>query len=69
MPQQPLLKVEGGARRGEAINLALVTGLIIFFVILSVSGGVYFYKTSLDKEVIKKGQQLADAEKTFSIQC
>lgn len=67
MPQQPLLRVEGGGRRSEPINLALVVAIIIFFVTLSVAGGMYFYKAKLDKEVLAKGQQLADQEKKFNI--
>ncbi len=67
MPQQPLLRVEGGSRRSEPINLALVVANIIFFVTLSVAGGMYFYKAKLDKEVLAKGQQLADQEKKFNI--
>ena len=67
MPQQPLLRVEGGSRRSEPINLALVVAIIVFFVTLSVAGGMYFYKTKLDKEVLAKGQQLADQEKKFNV--
>ncbi len=66
MPQQPLLRVEGGNRRSEPINLALVVAIIVFFVTLSVAGGMYFYKTKLEKEVIAKGQELADQEKKFN---
>ena len=67
MPQQPLLRVEGGTRRKEPINLALVVALIIFFVTLSVSGGMYFYKTKLAEEVAQKSQELADQEKKLNI--
>ena len=67
MPQQPLLRVEGGGRRAESINLALVVGIIVFFVTLSVAGAMYFYKAKLDKQVLAKGQQLADQEKKFNV--
>lgn len=67
MPQQPLLRVEGGNRRSEPLNLALVVGIIVFFVTLSVAGAMYFYKAKLDKEVLAKGQLLADQEKKFSV--
>ncbi len=67
MPQQPLLRVEGGSRRSEPINLALVVAIIVFFVTLSVAGGMYFYKAKLDMEVLAKGQQLADQEKKFNV--
>lgn len=67
MPQQPLLKVEGSSRRREQVNLALVVALVIFFITLFLAGGVYFYKTKIDKEVHEKGQQLADEERNFDV--
>ena len=67
IPQQPLLKVEGVKRRNEPVNFALVLALVIFVVALVVAGGTYFYKTSIDREVLEKAQALEEAEKSLAI--
>jgi hypothetical protein len=65
VPQQPLLKVEAGQRPREPLNLSLIMSLIIFFVTLAVSGGAYFYKQQVDKQILVKGEELKAAEKLF----
>src|SRR3989338_2164144 len=67
IPQQPLLKVEGVKRRNEPVNFALVLALVIFVVALVVAGGTYFYKASIDREVLEKAQALEEAEKSLAI--
>lgn len=68
MPQQPLLRVEGGSQRKEAVNLALVLALIVFFVALAVSGGVFFWHKQVVARVLTHARQLEDAEKLLSIE-
>lgn len=65
VPQQPLLKVEGGQRSREPLNLSLIVALVVFFVTLAVAGGAYFYKQQVDKQVVQKGIELKAAEQLF----
>jgi len=67
IPQQPLVRVEGAPRRSEPINLALVLAFIIFFITITVAGGVYFLKLQADKRVNEKQAQLAAEEKNLNI--
>ncbi len=67
IPQQPLLKVEGGARRREPLNPALILALVLFFVSVTVAGGVYFYRLQVEKRVEAKAATLDAAEKLFNI--
>ncbi len=67
MPKQPLLRVEGVSRRREPVNLAMVMALIVFFVTLAVSGGIYFYKLQVDKRVVARAMELEAAEKLLDI--
>lgn len=68
IPQQPLLKVEGSARRGETINIALIFALIIFFATLIVWGGIYFYKTTVDSRVRASEEILKAKEATLKVE-
>ncbi len=68
VPQQPLLKVEGGQRPHEPINLSLIISLVVFFVTLSVAGGAYFYQQKVDRQVKEIGEQLLAAESLFDIE-
>lgn len=68
VPQQPLLKVEGMTQRpNKPLNIPLVIALIVFFVTLATSAGVYFYKEQTIKQVAAKGEQLKAAEQLFSV--
>lgn len=67
IPQQPILRVDGVSRSGEPVNLALILSLIIFFVTIAVSAGVYLYRVQIDKRVHEKSQILEAAEKDFNI--
>ncbi len=67
VPQQPLLKVEGVSRPREPLNLSLIISLLIFFATLSVCGGAYFYKDSVDRQVEEKGKELLSAERLFEV--
>ena len=67
IPKQPLLKVEGTSKRSEPINVALIAALIVFFVTLSVAGGLMLWKNKVVKTVEAKGVELQDAEKNFNI--
>ncbi len=67
IPQQPILKVEGGSHRREPLNAALILALILFFVSVTVAGGVYFYGLQVDKRVVAKATALEAAEKFFNI--
>lgn len=62
IPQQPLLKVEGSPRHIAPVNIALVFALIIFFVTLLVWGGMYFYKTNIDRRVLASEKELESKE-------
>ncbi|OGZ07979.1 MAG: hypothetical protein A2942_02290 [Candidatus Lloydbacteria bacterium RIFCSPLOWO2_01_FULL_50_20] len=62
IPQQPLLKVEGSARRFESVNIILVIAFFVFFVTLIVWGGMYFYKTSIDKRIVESEKELQSKE-------
>lgn len=65
VPQQPLLKVEGGQRPREPLNLSLIISLIVFFVTIAVGGGAYFYKQQVDKQVAGMGAELKAKEQLF----
>lgn len=67
IPQQPLVRVEGVSRRSEPINIALILAFIVFFITITVAGGIYFYKLQVDKRVDAKEKQLADEEKNINI--
>lgn len=67
IPQQPLLKVEGSMRPRESLNIALVIALVLFFVSIVVSAGVYVYRTQVNKSIAVHEKQLADAEQYFDI--
>lgn len=67
IPQQPLLRVEGSLRRRESVSFALVLALVIFFLSLGLSGGVYFYKTIVDKRVLVLEKQLESKEASLKI--
>lgn len=67
IPQQPLLKVEGSLRRKEPVNIALVIALVIFLTSLIVSAGMYFYKGSLDKQIVALQKQLESKEENLNI--
>ncbi len=65
IPQQPLLRVEGVKGRHEPVNFALVLALILFFVVLIIAGGVYFYARSIDARILLRSQELASLEATL----
>lgn len=67
IPQQPITRADGGLRRKEPMNLALVLAFVIFFITITVAGGVYFYKLQGDKQIIEKRQQLQAEEKNLNI--
>jgi hypothetical protein len=67
IPQQPLLKVEGLKRRKEVINIALVIALVIFFVTLTLAGGIYFWRVILERRIADETQQLAAVENTLDV--
>src|SRR3989344_2014640 len=67
IPQQPLLKVEGSARRFESVNIILVIAFFVFFVTLIVWGGMYFYKTSIDKRIAESEKELQSKEANLKI--
>jgi hypothetical protein len=66
IPQQPILKVEGFARRREQVNYALVIALALFFIALMVAGGIYFYQLQVDGRVKARTNELATLEKSLS---
>jgi hypothetical protein len=68
IPQQPILRVEGVARSGgEPVNFALILSLVVFFVMIAVSAGVYLYRIQIEKRVHEKTVILEAAEKDFNI--
>lgn len=67
IPQQPIVRADGLSRRKEPVNLALVLAFVIFFITLTVAGGVYFYKLQGDKQIIEMRQQLQAEEKNLNI--
>jgi hypothetical protein len=62
IPQQPLLRVEGTKSRKEPINFALILALIIFFVVLIMAGGIYFYSKQIDARVLARAAELESLE-------
>jgi hypothetical protein len=62
IPQQPLLRVEGGPSRREAVSFPLVLALVAFFATLVLAGGMYYYKVRADREVNDMTQELIAAE-------
>ncbi len=58
IPQQPIVRVEGDSRKREQVNFALILAFIIFFITITVAGGIYFYKLQVDKRVNQKEEQL-----------
>lgn len=62
IPQQPLLKVEGYTQRQEPVNIVLVLAFVIFFSALAIAVGMYFYKTSLVRNVLALEKQLESKE-------
>lgn len=67
IPQQPLLKAEGTSARREPLNTAMVISLIIFFVTVAVTGGMYYWRSVIVETVEEKKLELQDAESQFSI--
>ncbi len=67
IPQQPLLKAEGTSARREPLNTAMVISLIIFFVAVAVTGGMYYWRSVVVKTVEEKKLALQEAESQFSI--
>ena len=68
IPQQPLLKVEGVAKRREPLNIALVLSIVVFVVTALVGGGLYYWKKQVLETVNLKALELEDAEKEFNIE-
>ncbi len=62
IPQQPLLRVEGVKSRKEPINFALILSLIVFFVVLIMAGGIYFYSKQIDARVLARAAELESLE-------
>jgi len=48
-----------------SINLFLSIGVIIFFMTVAVSGGVYLYKIYLEQQTVSAGKRLEEAKKAF----
>lgn len=67
IPQQPLLKVEGVARRKEALNFSVIFSIIILIASGVIAGGLYFYRAQVNNRVYQAQKDLAEAEKYFSI--
>jgi hypothetical protein len=67
IPQQPLLRVEGGPVRHEPLNIPLVVSLLVFFVTILVGAGFYYWKGQVADEILAKKLALQEAEKQFSI--
>lgn len=67
IPQQPLVRTEGVPRRSEPVNIALILALVIFFITVTVAGGIYFYKLQVDKRILSKEKQLQAEEKNLNI--
>lgn len=68
IPQQPLLKAEGTSARREPLNTAMVISLILFFVTVAVTGGMYYWRSVIVETVEGKKLELQDAESQFSIE-
>ena len=67
IPQQPLLKVEGNLRLREQINLPLIIGFVCVFISVVVYGGVYFYKSSVDRRITTLEKELESKEESLQI--
>jgi hypothetical protein len=61
-----ILKSDGGASR-VSINLFLSFGMIVFFLMIAVAGGVYLYKVVIQKKIVQEGLDLQKAEKAFEL--
>ena len=68
IPQQPLLKVEGVARRKEAVNFSAIFSVIIFLAAGVIAGGLYFYRAQVNARIYDVQKSLEEAEKFFSIE-
>ncbi len=68
IPQQPLLKAEGTSARREPLNTAMVVSLVVFFVTLAVTGGMYYWRSVIVDTVEERKLALQDAESQFSIE-
>lgn len=67
IPQQPILKVEGSSPRLAKLNIPLMIGFTAFFISLALFGGLYFYKTRIDKRIITLEKELESKEESLRI--
>ena len=68
VPQQPITKPDqGGLRRRESVNTALIVALILFFTTIAVAGGMYVWKKNIETKRNTAGLELAAMEKNFDI--
>lgn len=61
-----ILKSEAGGGR-VSINLFLSFGMIVFFLMIALSGGVYLYKVVIEKKIAAEGAELEKAKKAFEL--
>lgn len=59
-----ILKSEAGGGR-VSINLFLSFGMIVFFLMIALAGGVYLYKVVIEKKIAQEGVALEKAKKAF----
>jgi hypothetical protein len=59
-----ILKSEAGGGR-VSINLFLSFGMIVFFLMIALSAGVYLYKVVIQKKITQEGAELEKARKAF----
>lgn len=64
VPKKTLVQTNDQSVR-VSINIFLSGGLIIFFLTLAVSGGVYLYNIYLGKQIVEETARLGQAQKAF----
>jgi hypothetical protein len=64
VPKKTLVQT-GDQTVHASINLFLSGGLIVFFLTLAVSGGVYLYNIYLGKQIVEETAKLGQAQKAF----
>jgi hypothetical protein len=65
IPKKPIIKENAVSSR--PVGILLVISLLILFLVFLATGGLYFYKGVVTKQIIKKDESLALAKNDFEI--
>lgn len=59
IPQRPAVKLEPAFRPRVEFNLAMAIALALLFAVIAASGGMYFWRISIEKNIAEKEASLA----------